>query len=153
VFKFHHLAIDDCFNGRVDTPKIDDYSEHLFIVGQCVRYLSRGEHLQVDEVDIFLGRTYVVTVTAGRVEPLEELWDRAEDTGAFCNRGADFLVHAILDSLVDLLLPGVEDMDEALDDLERLILGDPDKRYLPQVLLLKRNTLRLRRSIHPSATS
>ncbi len=149
VFKFHHLAIDDCFNGRVDTPKIDDYTDHLFIVAQCVRYQSRSERLQTDEVDVFLGRNFVVTVTARRIDPLEELWDRAVESGAFCNRGADFLVHAILDSLVDLLLPAVEDMDEALDDLERLILADADKRYLPQVLVLKRNTLRLRRSTLP----
>ncbi len=149
VFHFHDLAIDDCFNGREDTPKIDDYGDHLFIVGQCVTYHTRGERLDPDEVDIFLGRNYVVTVTEERVLPVEELWEKSGQAGVFLDRGADFLVHTILDSLIDLLLPAVEDMDEALDDLEQQILNDPDKRYLPQVLVLKRNTLRLRRSILP----
>jgi magnesium transporter len=65
------------------------------------------------------------------------------------SRGADFLAHTILDSLVDLLLPAVEEMDETLDALESLILAEPDKQHLSQVLLLKRNTLRLRRTILP----
>ncbi|HXH21077.1 MAG TPA: magnesium/cobalt transporter CorA [Dehalococcoidia bacterium] len=149
VFGFHHLAIDDCFNGRVDTPKIDDYGEHLFIVGQSITYQNGTERLDLDEVDIFLGKNYVVSVTEERVEPVEELWGRAGQGGVFMDRGADFLAHTILDSLVDLLLPAVEDMDEALDELEREILADPDKRHLPQLLVLKRNTLRLRRSILP----
>jgi Mg2+ and Co2+ transporter CorA len=34
VFGFHQLAIDDCFNGRVDTPKIDDYGSYLFVIAR-----------------------------------------------------------------------------------------------------------------------
>jgi magnesium transporter len=149
VFEFHHLAIDDCFNGRVDTPKADDYGGHLFIVGQSLRYETVGERLDLDEVDIFLGPNYLITVTEETVEPVEELWKRAADGGVFLDRGADFLAHTVLDCLVDLLLPAVEDMDDALDELEGRILEDPDRRYLPEVLLVKRNTLRLRRSILP----
>ena len=64
-------------------------------------------------------------------------------------RGADFLAHTILDSLVDLLLPAVEELDDTLDELESLILERPEKQHLAHVLLLKRNTLRLRRTILP----
>jgi magnesium transporter len=149
VFGFHQLAIDDCFNGRVDTPKIDDYGSHLFIVSQSVTFHSRGEPLDLDEVDLFLGPNFVVTVTEDPVASVEELLERATTNPALMNRGADFLAHTIIDSLVDLMLPAVEEMDEALDNLEQEILNKPDKRYLPEVLLLKRNTLRLRRAILP----
>jgi magnesium transporter len=47
------------------------------------------------------------------------------------------------------VLPAVEAMDEKLDDLERAILERPDPEHLADVLLLKRNTLRLRRSVLP----
>jgi magnesium transporter len=146
---FHTLAIDDCFNGRVDTPKIDDYGQHLFIVSQCVTFHSRGELLDLDEVDMFLGKDYVVTVTEEPVAPVEEMFARCCVTPSLLERGADFLGHTIIDSLVDLMLPAVEDMDEALDEVEQQILSDPDKRHLPQILVLKRNTLRLRRAILP----
>lgn len=100
-------------------------------------------------MDIFLGHNYVVTVSQQEPGPVRELFQRARDNAHVMSRGADFLAHDVLDSLVDLLLPAVEEMDDALDDLEQRILADPDRKLLPEVLLLKRNTLRLRRSILP----
>ena len=149
VFHLHQLAIDDCFNGRVDTPKIDDYGDHLFIVAQSIAYRSRTERLELIEVDMFLGGGYLVTVRNGEEPTIDELFEHACVNQHVMSRGADFLAHSVIDGLVDLLLPAVEEMDEALDDLEQRILDDPDKALLPQVLLLKRNTLRLRRSILP----
>jgi magnesium transporter len=150
VLGFHHLAVDDCFNGRVDTPKIDDYRDHLFMISQAAAFQGPDMRLDIREVAIFLGRTFVVTVTEEPVEPVEEIFQRANETGAFLDRGADFLAHTILDSLVDLLLPAVEDLHDILDDLERGMLESPTKRHLAELLALKRNALRLRRSILPS---
>jgi magnesium transporter len=149
LFGFHALAIEDCLNGRVDTPKIDDYEDYLFIVAQSVAYAGRGERLDLTEVDIFLGPNYVVTSRQKPVASVDELFATASTNPHLLSRGADFLAHTILDGLVDLLLPAVEEMDEHLDDLEQRVLERPDKALLPEVLLLKRNTLRLRRSILP----
>lgn len=149
IFRFHHLAIEDCTNGRVDTPKIDDYGDYLFIAAQSIGYGEIGELLKLTEVAIFLGKSYVVTVRSSAVAELDELYASACEYVNLMNRGADFLTHTILDSLVDLILPVVEAMDEHLDELEVKILDRPDKDLLPQVILLKRNTLRLRRAILP----
>ena len=149
AFGFHLLAIEDCTNGRVDTPKIDDYGDYLFIVAQSIGYGEVGELLKLTEVAIFLSRAYVVTVRSDDVAEIDELYGRACEYANLLNRGADFLAHTILDALVDLILPVVENMDEHLSDLEQRILDQAEKELLPQVLLLKRNTLRLRRAILP----
>ncbi|HLF72599.1 MAG TPA: magnesium/cobalt transporter CorA [Dehalococcoidia bacterium] len=149
VFAFHPLAIEDCYNDHVDTPKIDDYGDYLFVVAQSIRYVSRTDRLSLFEIDTFVGPNYVVTVRQQEIPAIDDLFDRASENGRYLERGADFLTHTILDSLIDLLLPSVEEMDEAIDDLERRILDRPDRELLPEVLLLKRNTLRLRRSILP----
>ena len=149
IFGFHTLAIDDCFNGSVDTPKIDDFGDYLFIIAQSIEYASTTERLDLREVCIFLGANYVVTTREQPVSAVDELFDRACLTPHFLNRGADFLMHTIIDSLVDLLLPAVEAMDEHIDELQRRILENPDRALLADVLLLKRNTARLRRSILP----
>src|SRR5687768_8810125 len=70
VFRFHPLAIDDCFNGRVDTPKIDDYGAYLFIVAQSVQFAQADHVLSLNELDIFLAKNYVVTVQAKQAMPL-----------------------------------------------------------------------------------
>jgi magnesium transporter len=80
---------------------------------------------------------------------VEALFERVSQNGHLLARGADFLAHAIIDTMVDLLLPAVEEMDEQLSTLEQSILERPDKALLNEVLQLKRNTLRLRRSILP----
>jgi len=149
AFEFHFLAIDDCYNGRVDTPKIDDYGTYLFIVAQSVDYSLQSEHLELTELNLFLGQNYVVSVHQSPIAPVDELFKRAGESVHLVNRGAGFLAHTILDEMVDDILPAVEAMDERLDDLERAILERPEKQLLSDVLRLKRDTLRLRRSILP----
>jgi magnesium transporter len=148
-FQFHYLAIEDCFDGSVDTPKVDVYGSYLFVVSQFARYDVPRDSLELSEVDLFLGRNYVLSVHPDPVPLIDELIEHARVNTHLLNRGADFLAHTILDGLVDLLLPAVEALDDALDELEQRILEDPDKRLLADVLRLKRTTLRMRRSILP----
>ncbi|HEX5368072.1 MAG TPA: magnesium/cobalt transporter CorA [Dehalococcoidia bacterium] len=149
VFEFHPLAIEDCFNGRVETPKVDDYGTYLFIVAQSVKYIDPLERLQLNELGLFLGSNFVVSVHQRPIETVEALFDRVAQSGHLLTRGADFLAHAIIDTMVDQLLPAVEELDEQLATLEQSILELPRKEQLTEVLMLKRNTLRLRRSILP----
>jgi magnesium transporter len=148
VFRFHQLAIEDCFNDRVDSAKIDDYGEYLFIVSQHVAYSARSDHLRLTELNLFLGPNYVVTVHQRAVGTLHEIFRRAaHGDDHVLEKGADFLAHSILDRMVDDLLPAVEEMDEKLNTLERRILERPDRTQLTEVLLFKRNAIRLRRAI------
>lgn len=149
TFNAHHLAIEDCFNGRVDTPKVDDYDDHLFIVSQSIDYDSTEKQLNITEIDIFLGPNYVVTSHIRPVLEIDELFDRACTNEHLINRGSDMLAQAVIDVLVDRLLPSVEQLDEALDGMEERVLERPDRELLPQVLLMRRLTMRLRRSILP----
>jgi magnesium transporter len=148
-FCFHPLAVDDCYNGHLDTPKIDDYDTYLFIQAQSIDYSTDANRLNLTEIGLFLGPQYVVSVHEFPIAPVDRLIERAQQNASFLAHGADLLAQAILDVMVDEVLPAVEAMDEELDELERLILEKPDRQHLAAVLLLKRNTLRLRRSVLP----
>jgi magnesium transporter len=147
VFRFHPLAIEDCFNDRVDTAKIDDYGSYLFVVSQNVNYSARSAQLVLSELNLFLGSNYLVSVHQAPLSSLHELFERSQKDDHLLARGTDFLTHTLLDGLVDELLPAVELMDEELNELQRRILERPQQPQLTEVLLFKRNTLRLRRSI------
>jgi magnesium transporter len=147
VFRFHPLAIEDCFNDRVDTAKIDDYGSYLFIVSQSVTYVARSAQLVLTELNLFLGSNYLISVHQQPLPSLNELFERCQKDDHLIARGADFLTHTLLDGLVDELLPAVELMDEELNELQRRILERPQQPQLTEALLFKRNTLRLRRSI------
>jgi magnesium transporter len=147
VFGFHQLAIEDCFNDRMENAKIDDYGSHLFVVSQHVAYNPFGRRVSFVELGLFLGPNYVVTVHHRPLERISELLRLSLTSERYLEHGAAFLAHAILDALVDDLLPAVEGMDEQLDELEGRILASPQPAQLNDVLLLKRNALRLRRVI------
>lgn len=149
VFHFHHLAVDDCLNRHVDTPKIDDYGEYIFVISQGIRFHARSERLETTELDIFLGPNYVVSFHSQPLAAVEDVRRRVAVNGPLAGRGPDLLVHALLDALVDQFQPVVEEMDQAVDALEEAVLANPQQRLLHDMLLLKRNTQRLRRTLLP----
>jgi magnesium transporter len=112
VFGFHRLAIDDCTNERVDTPKVDDYTDYLFIVAQSVDASDGWAKLHLEELDVFLGPNYVVTIkSTGALPSIDRLFEDACSGGQVLEHGADFLAHSVLDVIVDELLPAVEAID------------------------------------------
>ena len=149
VFRFHHLAIDDCFNRHVDPAKIDDYGDYIFVIAQAISYLAKAERLEATELDFFLGPNYVVSFHELLLPFVEALRHRCAEDGPELTRGADFLAHALLDAIVDNYQPAVDELDETLERVEELALARTEQGILPQILLLKRNVQRLRRTIIP----
>ena len=149
VFRFHHLAVDDCLNRHIDTPKIDDYGGYLFIIAQGIRFHARSERLETTELDLFLGPNYVVSFHSHRLAAVDDVRRRAGEDGPLAGRGADFLAHALLDALVDQFQPVVEEMDQQVEGLEEEVLANPQQRVLQDILLFKRKAQRLRRTLLP----
>jgi magnesium transporter len=149
VFGFHALAIDDCFNSHIDPAKVDDYGTYLFIIAQAITYDEATERLETTELDMFLGPNYVVSFHSQALPFVEQARRRCREDGPEMSRGADFLAHALLDGLVDDYQPAVEQLDETLARVEEAVLAQPQSKLLQEILLLKRNVQRLRRTIIP----
>jgi magnesium transporter len=149
VFGFHHLAIDDCFNRHLDPAKIDDYGDYLFIVAQAMTYEGSERRLQASELDLFLGKNYVVSFHNEPLHFITQLRRRIDEGGRELSRGAGGLAHSLLDMLVDDYQPVVEALDDALQQLEERVLEQPEQKLLQDVLMLKRNVQQLRRTIIP----
>jgi magnesium transporter len=149
VFGFHHLAIDDCFNEHLDPAKIDDYGQYIFVIAQAISYDEASEQLAAEELNLFLGPTYVVSFHKRPLPSVLELRRRVLDGSPELAHGADRLAHALLDGIVDDYQPVVEQLDDTLSHLEELVLAQAQPSFLQQILLLKRNVQRLRRTIIP----
>jgi magnesium transporter len=149
VFGFHHLTIDDCFNTHVDPAKLDDYGDYLFIIAQAVSTRDGGKRLETTELDLYLGRNFVVSFHNEPLPFVQEIRQRCEESGPDMARGADFLAHSLLDQLVDDYQPIVELLDDQLEHVEEQVLAEPHASFLEEILLLKRNVQRLRRTLIP----
>lgn len=148
IFNFHPLAIEDCLSDNPH-PKADDYEEYLYLVAHALRPNGEGE-LRTIELDVFLGKNFVVTF---HKEPLKSITQIRENTAKkpelLLGYGADRLVHAILDQLVDNYTPILDEYDEKIDAIEEEIFNNPGPDFLTSLMRLKHNLFNLRRVIAP----
>jgi magnesium transporter len=153
VFHFHPLTIDDCLNQYVDPPKADDYGHYLFLVVQGIAFshetVLQPESVETTELNVYLGRSYVVSFHQRPLPSVSEARGRCERSAPLPARGPDWLTHALLDTLVDQLLPAVEAMDERIAELQDQAIESPDRALMERLVGLKRCTLRLRRLMTP----
>lgn len=74
-FKFHHLALEDCRH-EATRPKIENYKDYIFIVFDALN-LNPGEGaLDTINLNIFLGRNYVVSIHSRPLETVKALQER-----------------------------------------------------------------------------
>lgn len=154
IFRFHHLAIEDCLSSNYQPPKVDDFGDYIFIIAHALRPDSTVDRIDRDldtvELNCFLGENYLVTVHRLPQMPSTQVtWERAKQNHRLCKRGPDFLCHAVLDHLVDEYLPLHDVIDEELERLESDIFSRPKPIILQRILTLKHNMLILRRIISP----
>lgn len=151
TFQFHPLTIEDCQSEGYQTPKVDDFGSYIFIIAHALLDDHQNlEALDTNELDIFLGRNYVVCSYRSKENPpVEKVWNRLEKDHRLVTHGADFLCHAILDALVDDYMPLIDRMDEEIEWLEDRVLEKPNPETLQRILALKHSTLTLRRIISP----
>ncbi len=149
IFHFHPLTIEDCLNRHIDPPKVDDYGGYLFVIVQALDFWAPSESIAVTELDLYVGPNYLVSFHQRPLSAVSHVMDGVAKGAPTPGRGADWLTHALLDALVDQLLPVVEAIDEEISALEDEALGRPTQRVVQRMTTLKRNVLRLRRLVAP----
>src|SRR3989337_1629282 len=149
IFKFHTLAIEDCLS-FVPNPKIDDYGDYLYVVihGINAEALKRDE-LETHDLDIFLGKNYLLTFHKGYFRSIDSVIERCRKNCSLLQKDPEFLMHQIIDALVDNYLPIMDDLGEKVDELEKEIFAGPDRLVLNKLFALKKDILYLRRIVTP----
>jgi magnesium transporter len=149
-FKFHPLAIDDALQ-ETHSPKIDDWGEYLYIVLNYMNVKEANEiwETEVDELDIFLGKNYIVTHHDYPITAIDETWAACDRDERNVQSGADHLLYKIADYLVAGYMPAIEKIDSAIDQIEDQVFDRPSPRILEKLFSLKRVLLAMRRILLP----
>lgn len=150
VFGFHHLAIDDALR-ETHTPKVDDWGDYIYIVLSALNVKPADEDgfLDNQELDIFLGKNYVVTHHDQPIAAIEQAWTACQRDERHTHSGADHLLYKITDFIVAAYMPVVEHIDVQVDELEDQIFNHPNPKTLEALFSLKRALLAMRRVITP----
>ncbi|HUR28969.1 MAG TPA: magnesium/cobalt transporter CorA [Planctomycetota bacterium] len=146
IFGLHRLALEDVLSGH-QRPKVEHYGAVLFIV---VRMPEQGEHLDTDQLSLFLGENFLVsfqTRPGDCFDPVREHLRSA--TGRLSTHGADYLAYRLLDLTVDSFFPLLESLGERIEQLEDEVLLKPTNDAIPRIHEVKRELLTLRRATWP----
>ncbi|MBI5231534.1 MAG: magnesium/cobalt transporter CorA [Coriobacteriales bacterium] len=143
-FDLHPLAVEDSLH-RQRRAKLDIYTNFRFLTWLTPRRNGSGR-LEITEMDIFLGSAFLVTLHDGANPAVDTIASRPERS---MDGGPDWTLHAIIDLLVDSMLPIVDDVGDSLDSLEDAILASPDQEDLRRLHKLRRQLTRLRRIAAP----
>jgi magnesium transporter len=146
-FGLHDLAIEDALTAH-QRPKAETYGDTLFLVLRTVQ--RRGEGVvEFGETHIFAGKGYVISVRHGPSSSYAKVRERLESSPALLRHGEDYIVHAILDFVVDCFMPVLERVEAEVVDLDERIL----RKGLSRTKIASIHNLRgeLRRLRHAAA--
>ncbi|MCK7592609.1 magnesium and cobalt transport protein CorA [Pseudomarimonas salicorniae] len=148
-FGLHDLAVEDAHNAH-QRPKIESYGESLFIAVHTAQLVDG--HIRFGETHIFLGRAYLLTVRHGASASYAPARARCEREAELLALGPSYGLYAVLDLIVDNLMPIVDAFQGQLRELEDDIFGDTQGRSrgtIQRLYRLKRELVSLRLAVTP----
>ncbi len=143
-FKFHKLALEDCLHA-IQRPKIDDYGNYYFIAMHS--FYQENKKIKSSELDMFLGKNFIITVHEKNLEFLEDFRSRLNKNPALLLKGADVILYNILDNMVDSFFPVIDEINNSLDKVEDEIFRNPKQQIISKLFHLRRNSLIIRKSV------
>jgi magnesium transporter len=144
-FGFHPLALEDVLNVP-QRPKVERFNGHLLIVLREVRYPEPPE-----QVSIFLGERVVVSFQERPGDAFDPVRERLRQAkGQIRAMGADFLVYAACDALIDAFFPTLEKLGDEVEELEEKLLASPSPERFHEIRHAKQRLLDVRRAVWPA---
>ncbi|MDR7535468.1 MAG: magnesium/cobalt transporter CorA [Armatimonadota bacterium] len=146
LFDLHPLAVEDALKRR-QRPKVEDYERYLFITTHAARL--RAHAVALDEIDVFFGRGFVITVHDGAAPVLEEVRRRLAQAPAELRSADGYLLYVLLDTAVDTFFPVLDSLDASTERLEDTLFTRPGPKTMDRLFQAKRALLHLRRVAAP----
>jgi magnesium transporter len=152
-YSFHELNIEDCLS-KIQIPKMDKYNDYLFLILHfpTIEKKEKTSTLKVSQLSIFVGINFVITVHQGDLKPLVEMFYLCKQSDKqrqiLMGTSSGYLLHSILDLLVDDLLHILMKVVGNLDDIEDAVFDDKIT-VVKEISLLRRDITTLRRVVVP----
>ncbi|MEM5871476.1 MAG: magnesium/cobalt transporter CorA [Candidatus Aenigmatarchaeota archaeon] len=148
VFHLHPLEIEDC-KKHLELPKIDEFEDHLFLVFHRFSYDFQKRILKLKELDIFIGKNYIVTFPNEPSDLITNLMKEQEKNTSLLEKGVDFVLYEIMDRVVKDYIPILDFWDEEIEKLEDDVVKGNVKRTMKDLFRIKRDIRKFKKSIGP----
>jgi len=150
-FDLHELAVEDARHGH-QRPKTEEYGDSLFVVMQTIEVV--GDELKVGEVDIFVGRNYVLSARQNSERGFTEVRARCEREPELLQHGSGYVLYALMDAIVDRYAPVLDAVEAELEALEEQIFsGKSPRENIEAMYYVKQKLMILKHAVAPMVES
>ena len=147
-FNFHPLDIEDCLS-VIERPKLDEYDDYFFLVLHIPLFVKQTKRLIPFTVNIFIGNNFIVTVHQGLCKPIQTTYDHLLENLSILEKGSGYLLHSILDALIDYNFPILNRIYRNIQNVEDDIFKKPSTKNVRTILLIRTNILTFRNIVFP----
>lgn len=146
-FDLHPLAIEDARHGH-QRPKFEEYGDSLFFVMHMIE--PDGDDLRVGEVDIFIGRNYVLSVRSRSERNFADVRARCEREPELMQFGTGYILYALIDAVVDRYFPILDTIETKLENIEdRIFAGTSPRANIEALYGIKQDLMTLKHATAP----
>ncbi len=147
-FNLHELAVEDAHHGH-QRPKIEEYGNSLFAVLQLLE--PSAEDIEIGELNVFVGRDYVLSVRNKSEHGFVGVRQRVESEPELLKAGgSSFVFYALMDAVVDLYFPVINELETELEAIEAKIFTTGAARSnIERLYELKQRAMTVRHAVVP----
>ena len=147
AFNVHPLTIEDCIQESA-LPKVEEMEEYLYLVVHAVDY-TRADKFSTTELDLVLGRNFLVTFHRGPLKSLAVAMDRFRRNPATLVRGPDRIAHTLIDLIVENYKPALDALRQEVEDIEEAVVARAAGNLTHEIVETRENLSTLRQTIRP----
>ncbi|MFC1764671.1 magnesium/cobalt transporter CorA [Planctomycetota bacterium] len=145
-----HPLIQEDIVSTAQRPKLEDFDTYLYVVLRMLHYDDAKDAARSEQVSLILGQNFVISFQESIGDVFDPIRDRIRNAkGRIRKMGADYLVYALLDAIVDNYFVILEHIGEQVETLEEELVTDPTQATLGQIYQLKREMIYLRKGVWP----
>ena len=149
AFGIHPLLLEDILDTG-QRPKIEQSNDILILILKAVCWNEVTDHTEVEQVSLVIGTTYVLSFLERPSDLFTPVYQRLrEANGRIRQMGADYLVYALLDAIVDNYFLTLEQISDQIEQIEDDIIDDATPEDVQTIHELRRELLDLRKAIWP----
>lgn len=148
-FDIHPLILEDIQNiGQ--RPKLDDFEGYLFITCRMLSWDGERQSIESEQVSFLLGEHFLVSFQEKPGDVFDIIRKRINDgKGRIRSGGADYLVYALIDAIIDHYYLVVEHLQDRYEELEDRVLMKRSRNVVQEIHRIRSEIVTLRRAVWP----
>lgn len=149
TFNIHPLILEDIadINQR---PKFEEYEEGIFITLRALAFDQNTLKVKTEQVALYFRKGLLISFQEDETDLFEAVRHRINNSrGKIRQKGTDYLAYALMDNVVDHYYIILEQVENAIENIEEALLEAPDNTIKERIHHLKKELLVVKKSIAP----